>query len=212
MGALGNLDHERFCQEAHKRLWSGEKRSTAIAAAYRATMYSGENPDDAALAPNARRLTNRKDVAARLKELADYAGKLAGIDASWGMLQLKKIVDEVDAYTLDHYMARDDDGKRRNEFDLTGVTGEQMARLTEITTEITIQKDEDGGETVRRKIKLRGPDRFSVVPDVVAKMARIGGWEAPKKIAATTPEGKQVTWEDLVGQSYKPAAETEKAA
>lgn len=207
MGALGNLNHERFCQDAHKRIWAGEKRAAAITGAYRTNCYSGDNPDDTALAPNARRLANRKDVAARLKELADYAGQLAGIDASWGMLQLKKIIDTVADYTLDHYMARDTDGKRLNKFDLSEVSDERMKRLTEITTEVTVNHDADGNEVVRTKLKLKGPDRFSVIPDTVAKMARIGGWEAPKKIAATTPEGKQVTWEDLVGASFKPAEE-----
>lgn len=210
--ALENHDHELFCQAVFRRVSEGEKRAVAIVVAYRETMYRGENPNDAALAPNARRLANSPLVKARIARMLDNAATLAECDAGWGMVKLKKVVDEADAYTLDNYMARDADGKRRNLFDLSEVSNEHMKSLTEITTEVTVSYDAEGKEVVRSKIKLKGPDRFSVIPDTVAKMARIGGWEAPKKIAATTPEGKQVTWEDLVGQSYKPVAETEKAA
>ena len=46
MGALGNLDHERFCQAAHKRIWGGEQRAEALRAAYLETIYSGDNPEN----------------------------------------------------------------------------------------------------------------------------------------------------------------------
>lgn len=208
MGALGNIDHERFCQAAHRLIWAGEKRAPALAKAYREAMYRGDNADDEALKPNARRLANTKLVKARLQELASYSARLAGIDAHWAMLKLKAVVDDVDAYTLDHYMARDEDGERRNEFDLTQVDDAQMKRLTEITTETIITRAEDGSETVRRKIKLRGPDRYSVIPTVIGQMAKLGGWEAPRKTALTNPAGdKPFSLADMVNASMKPDME-----
>lgn len=211
MGALGNLDHERFCQAAHKRLWAGEKRSEALATAYRDTMYRGANPDDAALKPNARRLANRKDVGGRLKELAEYAGTLSALDSGWALRQLKGIVDKASGFTLDPYFRRDADGTRINAFDLSNTSEEQIALLTEVTTETIVTRDEDGTETVRHKIKLRGPDKFSVVPATIDKMAAIAGWKAPTKIAPTTPDGQEpLSLLDLVNAAA--AKRTERAA
>lgn len=212
MPALGNLDYERFCQAAHTRIWAGEKRADALVAAYRETVYRGENTDDEALKPNSRRLANRKEIAARLKELADYSARLAGIDAHWAMLKLKGLVDDVDAFTIDDYMARDEAGVRLNECDLTNVTADQMRRLKEVRPEVTITRAEDGTETIRRKISIVGPDRYSIVPTVVGLMAKLAGWEAPKKIAPTNPAGDQ-PWslERLIGASMA-SKETEKAA
>lgn len=207
MGALGNLDHERFCQALHKRLWAGSKRSQALALTYRETMYSGTNADDAAIKPNARRLANSKRIAARLKELNDYAAKLSGLDAGWALLQLHQVVTEAQAYTLDHYIARNEDGTRRPEFDISIVPDERIARLTEMTTETIITRDADGNETVRRKIKIKGPDKFSVIPTTIDKMAALAGWKAPTKIAPTNVAGDDLTLEALVMASLAPARE-----
>lgn len=181
MGALGNLDHERFCQNAHKRIWSGEKRVPAFHAAYRETIYRGSNPDEQAIAPDVRRLRNRVEVKARLVELADYAAKLAGIDATWAMVQLKARVAD---FNLDDYLTPRGEGFQRF-FDISNATREQLGKLSEMTIEEEIV--DAGEDTMRkvRKIKIKPYDPASII----GLMARIAGWEAPKKVAPTNPEG-----------------------
>lgn len=207
MGALGNLDHERFCQALHRRLWSGEKRSEALATVYRETMYRGQNLDDEAIKPNARRLANTKPIRARLGELNDYAAKLSVLDSNWAMLTLKKLADTAGDFTLEPYFRRSDAGARLNSFDLEKASKDQIAMLTEVQTETIVTRDEAGTETVRYKVKLKGPDKFSVVPSIVDKMATIGGWKAPTKIAPTRANGDDLTLEALVLASLAPAAE-----
>lgn len=190
MGALGNLDHERFCQALHKRVWNGEKQSDARAAAYRDTMYRGENPDSASIVHNARRLANRRPIVARLAELNEFSAKLAGVDSGWAMVKLKQLADAIENFNLDDYLGdADADGVRF--FDLAKVPRERLSLLNELSIEET-----DEG----RKIKLKGPAKVDMVGPI-ALMVRIAGWEAPKKIAATTPEGKAITLADLIGAS-----------
>lgn len=147
MGVLGNLDHERFCQAVHTRTWAGEKRSAALPAAYRETMYRGdrEKVADKAISPNARRLSQRKEVRDRLKELADGAAQVAELDAAWAQRKLKGYVDSKDASYNERISA-------------------------------------------------------------IALMAKIAGWEAPKKIAPTTPDGKALNLEDMIVASLVPKA------
>lgn len=194
MGVLGNLDHERFCQAFHKRVWAGEKRSTARTAAYRETMYKGDSPDDAAIAPNARRLVQRKDVKARIAELADFAGKMAGIDSAWAMVESRVLYDQVKAWNLDDYLAPPDAQGNRY-YDLGKVPREQLALLSELTIE---ESDEPGtaGRRELRKIKFKGPSKPGDLVAILALMARIAGWEAPKKVAPTTPDGEH-SWNPL---------------
>lgn len=173
MGVLGNFDHERFCQAAHKRIWAGERHVAAYHAAYRETIYRGSDPDEQAIAPNVRKLRNRKEIKARLRDLADVAAKMAGIDAGLAMLQLKARVWD---FNLDDYLTPRGDGFQRF-FDISNATREQIGKLSEMTIEEEIV--DVGEDTMRkvRKIKLKGHDPASVI----GLMARIGGWEAPKK-------------------------------
>lgn len=190
MGALGNLDHERFCNALHKRVWNGEKQSSAREGAYRDTMYRGENPDSVSIKHNARRLANRRPIIARLAELNEFSAKLAGVDSGWAMVKLKQLTDAIEGFNLDDYLGEaDKDGIRF--FNLSKVPSEKLALLNELSIE-----EKDG----ERKIKLKGPAKVDMVGPL-ALMARIAGWEAPKKIAATTPEGKAITLADLIGAS-----------
>lgn len=215
MGALGNHDHERFCQAVHIRIWAGEKRSQALPAAYRETMYGGTAADDAALAPNARRLANRKDVSARLKELHEYAAKLAGIDSGWAMLKLKRLTDDIEGFNLDDYLGPANE-KGRRYFDLSEVPPDKLRLLSELSIEdTTIVKPGEEGEDDEvhhhRKMKLRGPAKADLVAPI-ALMARIAGWEAPKKIAATDKDGKDLSLADVVAASMVLVLERRQAA
>ena len=191
MGILGNPDHERFCQTAHKRIWSGEKHVAAYQAAYCETIYQGDDPTNPAVVANVRKLRNRKDVKARLAELAEYSGRLAGIDASWALLKLKTLAD----FNVDDYLTPPDANGLRL-FNVGGATPEQMSRLIELTME---EFTEGHGEAAIgvRKTKIKGHDPIAAL----TLMARIAGWEAPKKIAPTTAEGETLTLEQLIRES-----------
>lgn len=194
MGALANLDHERFCQALHKRIWALERRSTALTASYRETIYQGKNSDDAAIAPNARKLANRKDVAARLKELAAYAGKLVGIDSAWCMLKLKDRVE----FNVDDFLGPvQEDGRRY--YDLSKVPREKLELLAGLNLDQWERLGEEGNVVMRGiRVGIKPPDQTACL----ALMAKIAGWEAPKKIAPTTPSGEGLTLESLIGASY----------
>lgn len=181
MGVLGNPDHERFCQAAHKRIWTGEKHVAAYHAAYRETIYQGFDPDDRAIAPNVRKLRNRKDVKGRLAELRDYAAKLAGIDSGWAMVQLKGFVES----NLDDYLAPPDgDGSRF--FDLTNVSREKIGHLSELNLEEETELDDDEPARRIRKIRMKLHDRIGAL----GLMARIAGWAAPTKSEITGKDGE----------------------
>jgi hypothetical protein len=104
MPTLQNPDHERLCQALIRRLAAGEQRSTALPQAYRETIYSGGNPDNASLAPNSRRLIQRPEVRARIAELMQRVAEHAEIDAVWLVKQLRyrienpKIIETEDIY------------------------------------------------------------------------------------------------------------------
>jgi hypothetical protein len=191
MPALENFLHERFCQALHAKLWAGEKQSLARLAAYRETMYRGENPNDEALKPNTRRLCQRKDVAARLTELAERAATLAVLEAGWGMVQAKNLLDEIDAHNIDDFLTAPNEFGDRH-IDISKASREQLARLTELA----IEPGKFG-----TKIKIKGPDRYTAKPAILALMARIAGWEAPKKLAATTKDGEDLSFADIVAEA-----------
>ena len=190
MGALGNLDHERFCQAAHKRIWGGEQRAEALRAAYLETIYSGDNPENPSVGDNSRKLANQKPVKARLAELAEYAAKLASIDASWGLIELKQELDAIRAFNLDDFLSAPDERGRRY-IDFTKVPRERLALLTEVTT-----KDTKYGA----EIKIKGPNRYSDKVGIITLMAKIAGWFAPEK----QEHSGQLTLEQIVMQSLKP--------
>ena len=173
MGILLNIDHERFCQAAHKLIWSGEKHVAAYHAAYIETIYEGSGePFDEAIAANVRKLRNRTEVKARLQELAEYAAKLAGIDAGWAQLKLRDMVEA----NLDDFLGPpNDDGVRH--FDIGKVSREKLAQLVELNQEETIEFDDDEPARRVRKVRLKLPDKIAAL----GLMAKIAGWLAPEK-------------------------------
>lgn len=203
MGVLQNFLHERFCQALHVRLWSGEKQSKARLAAYREHIYRGTNSDDKALLPNTRKLCGREDVKARLSELATKSATIAELDAGWGMIKLKKLADSIEEFNLDDYLGPPNAEGRRY-YDLSEVPREKLAILSELSiqdTTTTVDRDDGLSETHHnRTMKLKGPAKTDVIGPL-ALMARIGGWEAPKKIAPTDKDGNDLGLADLVGAS-----------
>lgn len=202
---LENFLHERFCQALHTRLWAGEKQSQARASAYRESLYTGKNTDDTALQPNARRLCQRPEVKARLGELAQRAATLTVLDSGWGMLKLKKLTEAIENFNLDDYLGPVND-KGRRYFDLSKVPPEKLAILSELsiddTTIVKPSPDEDEPDEIHhsRKMKLKGPAKADMVGPL-ALMARIAGWEAPKKLAATTRDGEDLSFADIVAEA-----------
>ena len=204
MGVLANPNHERFCQEVHRRILQREPRGAAQTAAYREHIYTGDKAaaGDNQLAPNAKRLVQQKHIRERIKELADFTAKLAGLDQSWLMVELKQEAEAVKAFNLDDYLGPPDALGNRY-YDLGNVPRAKLALLTELTIESSHEsgasKDDEGREI--RKVKLKGPNK---VPDRVAilrLMAEIAGWKAPTKIAPTNPQGDgpgvlEVCWKD----------------
>jgi hypothetical protein len=96
MGVLGNPDHERFCKALRTRLAAREKRSKARINAYRETIYAGE-PDvpDKKIESNARKLSNKPHIRARLDELAELEAKIAGIERAWLLVEAKDQLDRI---------------------------------------------------------------------------------------------------------------------
>lgn len=191
MGALGNPNHERFCQALHLRIWRGEKRSDALAPAYREAIYRGDDADDEALAPNARRMVARRDVKVRLQELADYAAKLAGIDSGWAQLKLRAIVEA----NLDDYLAPPDEKGDRYPAPLGSLSRDQLAFLGEFNQEERTDYNDEGNvkRTVRR-MHVRVPSTTDKI-GALNLAAKIGGWLAPEK---TEHSVEQVTLEQLI--------------
>jgi hypothetical protein len=173
MGALGNPAHERFCQALHKRLLQGEKAVAARVETYREIIFTGDNPDSVSLKDNARKLWQRKEIRARLAELAEFSAILAGIDASWGLVQLKKRIE----FNLNDFLTPlDGDGKRY--FTLANASPETLQLLAGLEVEQWEKPLGDKGDMIRGvKAKIKSPDAIAAL----ALMARIGGWEAPRK-------------------------------
>jgi hypothetical protein len=180
VGVLGNTVHERFCQAFHRRVLAGETRGAARTAAYREIVYKGDNSDDKAIAPDARKLANQKLVKARIQELADYAAKLAGIDANWALVLLKGKAEA----NLDDYLS-EPDGSGARFFDLRGVSREKIGHLAElqIEDETVLKEDADDRRILKTKLKVYDPVA------AIGLMAKIAGWLAPTKVAPTNTAG-----------------------
>ena len=173
MGVLGNIKHEAFAQDVHRRMLAGERRGRARTAAYRATVYTGSaHVADAALAPNARRLADQKDVSARIQELGDFAAKLAGIDKNWALVKLKGMTEA----NLDDYLSPPD-GSGARFFDLSGVPRDKIGLLSElqIEDETVLANDSDTRRILKTKLKLYDPIA------ALRLMSDIAGWKAPEK-------------------------------
>lgn len=186
MGILGNPDHERFCQAAHKRIWAGERAVASFEAAYRETIYTGDNPEGKALAANVRKLRRNEKIKARLRELADYSAKLAGIEAGWALLKLKSLIEA----NLDDYLSpATDDGGRF--VDLTGVSREKLGLLAELHMEDEVVIERTRGDAPRqvRKARLKLHDRIAAL----AQMARLAGWEKPRRGEISGPDGGPIS-------------------
>jgi hypothetical protein len=189
MGVLSNFDHERFCQLAHKRIWAGEKQVEACEAAYREAICEGaENTKPRDFAANVRKLRNRPEITARLQELADYAAKLASIDAGWAQLKLR---DMVEANLDDFLSTTDAEGHRY--LTLREVDRNKLANVVELHQEETT---EDDGDRAVRKIRIKLPDKIQAL----GLMAKIAGWLAPERRELSG----QMTLESLVAASMKP--------
>ena len=188
MGVLSNFDHERFCQLAHKRIWAGEKQVEACEAAYREAICEGaENTKPTDFAANVRKLRNRPEIKARLQELADYAAKLAGIDAGWAQLKLR---DMVEANLDDFLSTTDAEGHRY--LTLREVDRNKLANVVELHQE---EITEDDGDRAVRKIRIKLPDKIAAL----GLMAKIAGWLAPERREFSG----QMTLESLVAASMK---------
>jgi hypothetical protein len=203
MGVLKNFLHERFAQALHQRLWAGEKQSVARLAAYREHIYRGTNPDDRAILPNTRKLCAQPDVKARLMELAQRSATIAELDAGWGMVKLKKLVEHIEGFNLDDFLGPANEHGRRY-YDLSEVPREKLAILSELSIQdtTTVVDRDDGLHEIHhnRTMKLKGPAKTDAIGPL-ALMARIGGWEAPKKIAPTDTDGNDLAIADLVAAS-----------
>lgn len=192
MGVLSNFDHERFCQLVHKRIWAGEKQVEACEAAYRQAICEGaDNTKPTDFAANVRKLRNRPEIKARLQELADYAAKLAGIDAGWAQLKLRDMVEA----NLDDFLGKPNhDGSRH--FDIGRVPREKLGQLVELNQEETTEFDDDEKGRHVRKVRLKLPDKIAAL----GLMAKIAGWLAPERRELSG----QMTLESLVAASMKP--------
>lgn len=194
MGVLANPDHERFCQEVHRRVLLREKLGDARTAAYREHIYTGDKGAalDADLAPNARRLAGQKHIRKRLAELGEFAATMAGIDQAWCLVELKLEAEAVKSFNLDDYLGPPDEMGNRH-YDLSSVSREKLALLTEYSIESSHEpgatKEEPGREI--RKVKIKGPNKTPDRIAVLRLMAEIAGWKAPAKIASTNPDGTQ---------------------
>jgi hypothetical protein len=170
-----NIDHERFCQAAHKRICAGEKLGVACEAAYRETILeSGAKSSGTAFAANVRKLRNLPAVRTRLRQLGDQAAQLASIDAAWALLRSRRLVEFDAAAFLE--------GKA----DLSDLPGD---------VEIVEIEDEEGISTrTLHKTKIKAADRIAAM----TLMARIAGWLSPENTTTVA-----VTLEQLIAQSVQ---------
>lgn len=189
MGVLRNRNHERFCQIAHKRIWEGAKSIDGYRAAYSEAIYEGPRKAGDPIVvgeANIRRLRNRPEIRARLKELAEYAAKIAGLDAGWAQVHLRSMVEA----NLDDYLGpAGADGVRH--FDIGSVSREKLAQLAELSQEQMIER----GKRRVRKVRVKLPDKVAAL----TLLAKMSGWLAPEKREVTG----QLTLEQLVAESYK---------
>ena len=178
LGVLANPDHERFCQLAHKRIWSGEKRADVCRELYIEIIYDGAEPDSESTQANVRKFYNRDDIKARLGELAEYSAKLSGIDASWAMLRAKRMVE----FDTDNFINGDGD--------ISDLPGEVEV------IEADVDDTADGPKRSIVKTKIKASDRLGAL----GLMAKIAGWLAPEKREHDLGD----TLEELVRKSMRP--------
>jgi hypothetical protein len=196
MPTLQNPDHERLCQALIRRLAAGEQRATALPQAYRETIYSGGNSDNASIAPNSRRLIQRPEVRARIAELMQRVAEHAEIDAIWAVRQLRQRVED---YNIDDYLTAPNAAGERH-FDISKASREQLGKLAELSMEaVTEGGSKDDPPDYARKIKIKPYDPVAAI----ALIARICGLEAPRKTEITGKDGAPVelTLEQLVAAS-----------
>lgn len=214
MGVLGNPLHERFCQELHKLLWAGGHLGDSRTKAYE---LAGFESNETCRAPNARKLCQNTKVKARLDELATRAATLATLDSGWALMQLAADAEAIKSFNLDNYLSPPDEEGNRY-YDLALVGPKELALLTELSTETSVELgDEEKGTKDRKihKIKLKGPNKYPERVAIIALMARIAGWEAPKKTALTDPTGTKnptMTLEGLVAASFAAQAPADEKA
>src|SRR5262245_53031696 len=100
MPSLLNPQHELVAQERA----AGE---SAVEACRVALAYAKMQP------ANCRKLCNRADVKARVKEIQAAAAARAEITAEWLMMKLKRRVDLVDQFNVDDYLTKSGKGQPR---------------------------------------------------------------------------------------------------
>ncbi len=197
MGELRNPKQERFAQEYLRRLNAGGKRSEAARGAYLAAGYGSAPPHDM---DNSRRLRNTPQVAARIAELQSVGSRLVELDSGWALQQLLGLMRAAGSFNLDDFLGPVDAAGNRY-YDLGRVSRAQMALLSEITIEShTIAGGEDAPDREVHKVKLKGPEKFAEQRQILALMARIGGWEAPIKNL-----NANVDLRDLIREAALPA-------
>jgi hypothetical protein len=179
--------HRRFVQELHRRLTALEPLKEASSAAYRETILRTTSKQaDAVIEANARRLRNKPEVKAELERLLQQATKITVLDAAWAMEQLRPLVEGV---SIGNYLTPRQKGRHR-QLSIDHCSARELAQLSELQ----IEESDDG-----RKVKVKLVDRIGAL----ALMARIGGWEAPKKIAPTDTDGNDLNLLELVNASYE---------
>lgn len=192
MGVLGNPQHEKFAQEFHRLVWIGTKPSDARLTAYKDAGF--QTQDDVFAAANARKLTQRAEVKARLKELSENSEFLSCTDAAWAQRKLKALAE----CNLAKYLTpADSEGIRR--LDLSKATDEEIGLLLEIgqDEETRMEGDDDDKTEVRiRKIRIKRADPIAAI----RLMAEIAGWKAPEKV----DQRIEHSLASLVAQSYQP--------
>lgn len=176
MGVLFNPQHQRFCEEFHKRVWAGESRRGASIAAYQAAGYRTK-PEF--IADNARKLLNRPDIKARLVEMRTRSATIAEIDAAWCILKLKGLVEA----NIDDYLATPDESGRRA-FAIGNVSREKLGLLAELHQEEERTLGDD--LLAVRKVRIKLHDRIAAIR-LIREIAGVG---APAKVAATDPTGE----------------------
>ncbi len=195
--------HEQFVLALYKRLTALEPLKEATTAAYRETILQPGSKDDVAIVEaNARRLRNKAQCKALLEELLERTRKVASLDAGWALVQLKS---RVEGSTVGNYLTPRVPGEPRR-FDIDRCSDAQLAQLAELQIdekELEVRgKGKKERHLIERKIKVKLVDPIGGV----ALMARIGGWEAPKKIAPTDGDGNDLNLLELVNASYELAA------
>jgi len=133
------------------------------------------------------RLLRSVAFSTRLAGLQAAASREAELDAAWALREAKQLFDSCRSFNVDDYLTARGQGERAIDLE---ASPELLARLTEL--QITSEPNE------RQRIRIKGPNKYSDGAAILALMARIGGWEAPRKIAPTNTAGQDMTLAELV--------------